>query len=107
MIARVWTARATADGARRYVDFFQGVLVPQLKGIEGHRGALVLTGPHSQSEVGITVITFWESMAAIGRFAGSTPEAAVVEPEARALLRSCDERVKHLEVAADTIRGAR
>jgi hypothetical protein len=53
-------------------------------------------------EVRITVTTFWESMIAIGRFAGSNPERAVVEPEARALLTSFDDVVTHQEVALDS-----
>ena len=102
MIARRWTARATADGATAYVAFFERILVPQLAGLEGHRGALVSTrasGAGEASVVEITVLTFWESMEAIGRFAGAAPERAVVEPEARAVLLSFDDRVTHEEVA--------
>jgi len=38
-------------------------------------------------------------MDAIRAFAGDTPERAVVEPEARAVLREFDETVTHYEVA--------
>jgi hypothetical protein len=44
------------------------------------------------------VITFWESMGAIRRFAGEDPERAVVEPEARAVLAEFDDVVLHYEV---------
>ena len=44
------------------------------------------------------VVTLWESMDAIRRFAGNDPEAAVVPLEARALLARFDERVRHFEV---------
>lgn len=40
----------------------------------------------------------WDSMAAIGRFAGAEPERAVVEPEARAVLAEYDDFVRHYEV---------
>jgi len=36
--------------------------------------------------------------AASSKFAGPDPERAVVEPEARAVLREFDERVSHYEV---------
>ena len=106
MIARRWTASASDEGARAYVSFFERVLVPQLDGIEGHRGALVLTRPADDGDgVEITVLTFWASMDAISRFAGPTPDLAVVEPDARAVLLAFDERVEHEEVAVHTLRA--
>ena len=79
--------------------------MPQLERIDGHRGALVLTrAGEGGARVEITVLTFWESMEASGRFAGATPELAVVEPEARAVLESFDDRVTHQQVALDTVR---
>lgn len=103
MIVRQWKARASADGAVAYAAFFRGTLVAQLEGIAGHRGALVLTSA-SGGEVEITVLTFWDSMEAVARFAGADPARAVVEPEARAVLGSFDDRVSHLEIAVDTAR---
>lgn len=44
------------------------------------------------------VMTLWESMGAIRRFAGENPERAVVEPEARAVLEEYDDFVRHYEV---------
>ena len=44
------------------------------------------------------VLTFWDSMAAVRRFAGADSEKAVVEPEARAILASFDESVTHFEI---------
>jgi heme-degrading monooxygenase HmoA len=101
MIARYWTARATVEGARAYVEIFQRMLVPQLARLDGHRGALVFDRPLDDG-VEVTVLTLWESMEAIARFAGATPERAVVEPEARAILRDYDDRVRHLTLRLDT-----
>ena len=101
LILRSWSARATDDNADKYVTFFEKTLVPQLRQIPGHRDALVL---HRRVEdaIEITVHTFWDSMSAIERFAGVDTEAAVVEPEAAALLLSFDKRVKHFEIELDT-----
>jgi heme-degrading monooxygenase HmoA len=101
MILRSWSARATADGARAYVDYFRRVLVPQLDALAGHRGATVATRALGDG-VEILVLTVWDSLAAIEAFAGAEVERAVVEPEARALLRDFDERVVHRELAVDT-----
>ncbi|HEV7556746.1 MAG TPA: hypothetical protein VGO00_14875 [Kofleriaceae bacterium] len=97
MIARTWTARATDDNVRVYVAFFETTVVPQLRAIPGHLGAIVTT---RGAEISVT--TFWESMAAVGRFADPI-DVAVVEPEARAVLESFDELVRHAEVAVDTL----
>ena len=102
MIARTWTARATGDNVRVYVAFFETTLVPGLRAIPGHIGAIVAT-----RDGHITVTTFWDSMAAIQRFADPI-DVAVIEPEARAMLDAFDDRVHHAEVAVDTFsRGAR
>jgi len=103
VIARRWRARASEDGARAYAAFFEETLVPQLDRIEGHRGALVMTRSEGGG-VEITVLTFWDSMEAIARFAAD-PERAVVEPEAQAVLEWFDDRVSHEQVALDTRRG--
>ena len=99
MIARSFAARAASGAAAAaYCAFFRETLVPQLTGIPGHRGALVVTRP-DRGEVAITVFTFWDSMEAIARFAGDTPGRAVVEPEARAILSWFDGEVVHQEVS--------
>ena len=48
--------------------------------------------------VEIVVLTLWESMEAVRKFAGAEPEKAVVESEARAVLISFDEFVTHFDV---------
>jgi len=98
MIARSWSARASPEGTARYADFFRRVLTPQLNTIEGHRGALVLERSLGAEEQEITVLTFWENMAAVSRFAGQAPDLARVEPEAQELLTSFDLRVRHHRV---------
>jgi heme-degrading monooxygenase HmoA len=49
-------------------------------------------------KVELVVLTLWESMDAIQKFAGTEPNRAVVEPEARAVLTSFDDSVTHFEV---------
>ena len=94
MIARLWRGRArTPDDADAYQRHVTTRVLPELEAIDGHRGAQVL---RRQEE--FLVITFWESMDAIRRFAGEDPERAVVEPEARAVLAEFDDVVRHYEV---------
>jgi hypothetical protein len=46
----------------------------------------------------LVVLTLWESMGAVRKFAGVEPGKAFVEPEARAILTSFDDSVTHFEV---------
>ena len=94
MIARLWRGRArTPKDADAYQRHVTGTVLPSIASIEGHRGAQVLRRGEE-----FLVITFWESMDAIRRFAGEDPERAVVEPEARAVLADFDDFVRHYEV---------
>ncbi|HEX3763810.1 MAG TPA: antibiotic biosynthesis monooxygenase [Kofleriaceae bacterium] len=101
-IARSWSARATRDGAQAYVRYFRDTLAPELAALPGYLGASIHQGTHDEV-VELVVITRWASLDAIRGFAGDDHERAVVEPEARAVLLSFDDRVEHraivLEVA--------
>jgi heme-degrading monooxygenase HmoA len=98
MIARVWTARTTSAQSDSYVHHFEQAVRPELRRVAGFLGATVGTRP-SPGSVEILVTTYWTSWAAIDSFAGLDREAAVVAPEAAALLSDYDRRVRHYEVA--------
>lgn len=97
LILRMWKGRATAEKSGEYVDFVARKIFPSLQAIEGHRGAYLLRHV-VDGAIEFVALTLWESMEAVRRFAGSQPEKAVVEPEARAVLSSFDESVTHFEV---------
>jgi len=97
MIVRTWSARATPDGAAGYHAYFEGTLLPELRGLAGFAGAYLLSRPDGET-VELTTHTFWESMASIHAFAGDDVTHSVVEPEARAVLLDIDETVTHRDV---------
>ena len=97
MILRMWKARSTAEKSDRYIQHATGRVFPALRTIEGHRGAYLLRRA-VDGVVELVVLTLWESMEAVRKFAGVEPEKAVVEPEARAVLTDFDETVTHFEV---------
>ncbi|MEJ7601874.1 MAG: hypothetical protein WKG01_28520 [Kofleriaceae bacterium] len=96
-IARSWRAHASVVDAPRYVAHFER-LRPELAKIAGFEGALVLLRDNAGG-VDITVLTFWESLEAIARFAPDV-DRAVVEPEAEAMLEAFDDRVEHYKIAS-------
>lgn len=93
-IHRTWRARASRTNATHYLEHFRDEVVPVLRATIGYLGAVVVDR-EADGEVEITVTTRWRSLEDIQRFAGADPEEAVVQPAARALLRSCDARVTH------------
>jgi heme-degrading monooxygenase HmoA len=98
VIARLWRgAAADRRNAQAYVRHLRADVVPELAAIPGYREVRLLR----REEGGRTeflVMTLWDSMDAIRRFAGENPERAVVEPEARAVLADYDDFVRHYEV---------
>jgi heme-degrading monooxygenase HmoA len=101
MIARVWKAIATSDHVADYQHHFEHSVSPELKTIEGFQGAYILTRDLN-GNIEISVMTLWESMAAIHKFAGENVEVAVVEPAAQAVLESFDKTVLHYEVVLNS-----
>jgi heme-degrading monooxygenase HmoA len=98
MIARLWSARTTQAKSLAYLQHFSGAVLPALREFDGYVSSTVLTRP-SNDATEILVITVWQSFSAIDVFAGRDREAAVVAPEAAALLSDYDRRVRHFEVA--------
>ena len=97
MIARCWRGRTSEDNAPRYYELFTSTVLPALQAIPGFLDARVLRRPHPLG-IEFQVITEWASWEAIRTFAGSSPDEAVVEPAARALLADYDQHVEHFEV---------
>ena len=99
MIARFWSARTMQAQSQDYLKHFSDSVLPALRRFEGYVSHTVLLRP-SGSAVEIIVLTIWRSLSSIDAFAGPDREAAVVAPEAAALLTDFDRRVRHFEVAS-------
>jgi len=97
MIARTWHGRATVAKADAYYRHFTATVAPQLKQIDGHRGAYLLRR-EVDGQVEFLAITLWDSIETIKAFAGSNPDVAIVEPEGRAALTTFDDVARHYEV---------
>jgi hypothetical protein len=95
-ILRQWAARATQEQWPRYRAHFSIKVLPELRKVDGFLGAK-LFARHSGDEVEILVETSWRSLDSIRAFAGPDVEAAVVAPEAAALLADFDRRVRHYQ----------
>jgi heme-degrading monooxygenase HmoA len=96
-ILRMWKAQTTSDKADEYGQHAKDKVFPRLWAIEGHCGAYLLRR-RVGNLVDFVVLTLWESMDSVRKFAGLETAKAVVEPEARAALTSFDDSVTHFEV---------
>src|SRR5205809_6694021 len=94
MIARVWSGTTTSGNAAGYLAHLRDHTFPRLSSIAGFRGGHVLSRARGD-RVEFTVMTLWDSLDAIRQFAGDDTEAAVVPPEAQALLVSFETRASH------------
>jgi heme-degrading monooxygenase HmoA len=101
MIARTWRGATNADDAEAYVQYLLDTGLAEFRQTEGNRGALAfrrINGDRAE----FVVLSFWESEAAVRRFAGDDIEKAVFYPEDERFLVDRDTRVTHYEVVFDS-----
>lgn len=102
MIARIWRATATPEGAEAYREHFTASVIPALRRLDGHQGAYLMARD-TDTQVELEVMTLWTSYDDIESFAGPDLTTAVVEPEARAVLLDFDKTVSHQTVVVNTV----
>ena len=98
-VARMWRGWTTPANAKAYEAFLFDTLLPQVKALDGYVSAEVLHRMDGDQIAWVSILKF-ASMEHIRQFAGDTPEAAVLEPEALALLSRYDTHVTHFECRA-------
>jgi heme-degrading monooxygenase HmoA len=97
MISRQWRGLAHASQAENYVRHLRTETFPALRNIPGFVDASILSRPLAAG-VEFLIVTRWESLDAISRFAGADPELAVLPAKARAMMIEYDPRASHFEV---------
>jgi heme-degrading monooxygenase HmoA len=101
MIVRLWKGRARPESADAYQRHVATTVFPKLNGLDGYIRGRVLRRDVA-GHVEFLVVTEWASLRAIEAFAGVTPDRAVVEPAARAVLADFDAHVEHFEVVEES-----
>ena len=105
MIARTWRGATRAADAAAYAAYIEATGLRDYAATEGNLGALMLqravdddvtAGPLTE----VLVVSFWESMEAVTRFAGPDPTRAVFYPEDDQFLVRRDLTVDHYDVVA-------
>jgi heme-degrading monooxygenase HmoA len=97
MIGRMWRGRTDADHANEYEAVFRGVVLPELRDLDGCRGAYLLRRDDADGAEFVS-LTLFDSLDAVRAFAGEDYEAAVISDEAAAVLRDFDTTAQHFTI---------
>ena len=97
MISRQWHGLARSERAQDYVRHLLTETFPALREIPGFVDASILSRTKAIG-VEFQVVTRWDSMDAIVKFAGADPEVAVVPSQVVEMMIEYDARADHFEV---------
>jgi heme-degrading monooxygenase HmoA len=99
MIGRMWHGWTTFANADTYEALLKSEIFTGIRGrkIEGFR-EIQLFRRRLETEVEFITVMWFDSLEAVRVFAGEDYEAAVVPPNARAVLSHFDDRSQHYEV---------
>ena len=97
MIARTWHGRTDLARADEYTEYLRETGVNELRSTPGNRGVIVLLD-RSGAAAHFTLISFWDSVDSIRRFAGDDVLKARYYGRDREFLHELEPRVQHLEV---------
>ena len=98
MIVRLWRGWTAAANADRYEELIRSTIFPDIlgRGIDG-LFRLDLYRRAGEVETEFMTVMWFTNQEAIGRFAGSDWETAVVPASARAVLLRSEEKAAHYE----------
>ncbi len=100
MIARIWHGRTREEDYEAYTEFLKERAIPDYMGTEGFI-RLIFLRALKNGEGHFVLITFWESIESIKKFAGEEYEKAKYYPEDKDYLLEFEEKVAHYEVFAE------
>ena len=96
MIARIWHGVTASAKAEEYVEYLNETGVRDYRATEGNQGVFVLRRIEA-NRAHFLILTFWESLDAIKRFAGPDFEKARYYPEDDEYLLEREPTVAHYE----------
>lgn len=99
MIARIWDGVTEAKHGEAYAEYVRGTGVAALAATEGNQGVYLFRRTE-KGRAHFRVLSLWDSMDGIRRFAGTEPEKARYYPEDKRFLLALEPLVAHYEVVA-------
>jgi heme-degrading monooxygenase HmoA len=99
-VARVWKGRTLASKADEYEAYLNASGIARIRATRGNLGVTLLRRQDGD-KTEFVVISTWESIAAVRRFAGPRFRRAVILPRDREYLVDFDEYVQHYTIELD------
>jgi heme-degrading monooxygenase HmoA len=100
MIARKWHGAVPAARSEEYLNRMRKVALPDYRSIPGNRGAFCLS--RTEGEIAhFEMLTFWDDVDAIKRFAGADYELAKYYDFDRSFLIELEPKVLHYALYDD------
>lgn len=97
MIARIWRGRTLTAKADEYERYLNSSGIEKIRATAGNLGVTVLRRADGE-KTEFLVMSLWESIDAVKRFAGADYEKTVVLPRDREYLLEVEPNVLHYEV---------
>jgi heme-degrading monooxygenase HmoA len=105
VIARIWHGRTSATKADEYYEYLKEAGINKIEAIPGNLGVQIFRGTDGKV-TDFTVISYWESLEAIRKFAGNDIEKTHSLPKDRQYLLEIEPKVRHYEVLLDNRKRA-
>ena len=96
-ISRHWRGIAKPEKTEDYIHHLRKDTFPELARIEGFIKASILRRPIREGTE-FLIVTTWQSIEAIRKFAGESASTAVVSPSVQAMMVEYDREVAHYEI---------
>jgi heme-degrading monooxygenase HmoA len=100
MIVRTWRGWVRTEDAANYVTYIDETGLGGYRETPGNLAAFMLRRDLDDGRTEFVTVSFWESMDAIGAFAGDDVTAAVFYPNDERFLVDRENTVTHFDVAA-------
>lgn len=97
MVARIWHGVTPAEKGEEYLAFLRRTGVKDYQATQGNRGVYVLRRV-TEGKADFLLVSLWDSMEAVRRFAGDDPERARYYPEDKEFLLEFEPNVAHYDV---------
>src|ERR1700733_11024375 len=97
MISRQWRGVARSERAQDYIRHLRTETFPALRKIPGFVDASILSRTLATG-VEFQIVTRWDSIDSIVKFAGEDAEASVVSAQVVEMMLEFDPRAEHFEV---------
>jgi heme-degrading monooxygenase HmoA len=97
MIARFWRGVTPESKSNEYFEYLKSTGVKDAQSIKGNKGVMVLRRV-SEGQAEFLVISLWDSMDAVRKFAGDDIDASRYFPADSQYLLSLEPEVTHYDV---------